>query len=129
MKIGENTFLMRKSFSPSFMMIEQKLWIFYKWPIFECVWFFFTQTLRYLIVNISHRSEILGCMWSGSALWYRKSSELRYFWEADRLVCRKKEKQNASRETRTSDLLINKSNVLTTVLNITASFQSQSFLF
>ena len=111
------------------MRIGQKLWIFTNGQFLSVSGFFFTQTLRYLIVNISHWSEIMGCMWSGSALWYRKSSELRYFWEADRLVCRKKEKQNASRETRTSDLLINKSNVLTTVLNITASFQSQSFLF
>ena len=28
-KLGENNYLMRQSFSPSFMRIGQKLWIFY----------------------------------------------------------------------------------------------------
>ena len=45
MKLGENNYLIRQSSTPSFMRIGQKLWIFYKWPIFECACFFFTQTL------------------------------------------------------------------------------------
>ena len=45
MKLSENDHLMRQSFSPSFMRIEQKLWIFYQRPIFEHVLFFLAQTL------------------------------------------------------------------------------------
>ena len=46
MKLGENDYLMRQLFSPSFMRIGQKLWNFYYWPIFERVRFFLTQTLH-----------------------------------------------------------------------------------
>ena len=43
MKLGENVYIMRQLFSPSFMRIGQKLWIFYYWPIFESVPFFFLR--------------------------------------------------------------------------------------
>ena len=45
MKLGENDYLMRQLFSPSFVRMGQKLRIFYYWPIFERVRFFLTQTL------------------------------------------------------------------------------------
>ena len=35
----------RQSFSQNFIRVGQKMWIFYYWPIFQCVLFFFTQTL------------------------------------------------------------------------------------
>ena len=48
MKLGENNYHMRLSFSPSFMKIGQKMWIFYQWPIFERGPFFLTQTLAWI---------------------------------------------------------------------------------
>ena len=45
MKLGENDYHMRQLFSLSFIRIGQKLWNFYKWPFFERVRFFLTQTL------------------------------------------------------------------------------------
>ena len=41
------------------MRIEKKLWIFYYWPIFECVRIFFTQTLDSKVM------EILSILFSG----------------------------------------------------------------
>ena len=52
-KLGQNDYLMRQSLCPSFIKIGQKLWIFYQWPIFERVLFFFAQTLV-LIVPLSY---------------------------------------------------------------------------
>ena len=56
-KIGENDYLMKWLFSPSFMKIRQKIWIF--WPIFEYVPFFIPQTLdkimRKRIFEIAHQ--------------------------------------------------------------------------
>ena len=46
---------MRWIFSPSFMGIGQKMWIFYYWPIFERVLVFFTQTL----ISFEHLQKIL----------------------------------------------------------------------
>ena len=46
MKLGENDYLIRQLFSPSFMRMGQKWWIFYYWAIFERVRFFLTQTLN-----------------------------------------------------------------------------------
>ena len=48
MKLGESNYLIRQSFSPSFMKIGQKMWIFYKWSIFERVSFFSPHTLGLL---------------------------------------------------------------------------------
>ena len=45
MKLGENDYVIRQSFSLSLMSIGQRLWIFHQWPIFQCVPFFLTQTL------------------------------------------------------------------------------------
>ena len=40
MKLVENNYLMRQLFSPSFIRIGQKLWIFYKWLILNVSCFF-----------------------------------------------------------------------------------------
>ena len=53
---------------PSFMRIGQKMWMFYKWPIFECISFFIPQALlqaQYqLIKQIDYLSRLT--FWKGS---------------------------------------------------------------
>ena len=46
MKHSENNQNLRQSFSPSFIRITQKMWIFYYISIFQCVSFFLPQTLQ-----------------------------------------------------------------------------------
>ena len=58
MKLGENNHLTRKSFSPSFIRIGQKLWIFYQWLIFESVPFFLPQTFL-----VAYQSSNCHCLY------------------------------------------------------------------
>ena len=65
MKIGENDYLMRWLFSPSFKRIGLKMWIFYKWPIFKSVSFFYPQTLclYWFWVSIKNPSTVRCHFW------------------------------------------------------------------
>ena len=43
MKLGENNYVLRQSFSPSFIRIGQKLWIFSNGQFLNVCWFFYSD--------------------------------------------------------------------------------------
>ena len=70
MKLGENDYLIRWLFSPSFMRIGQKLRIFYQWLVFENVPFFSPQTLdHYLNFRITPWVAVPGLFILASQSW------------------------------------------------------------
>ena len=88
-KLGENDYLMRQSFSTSFMRIGQKLWIFLLMVNFwVCLFFSYSDLSCYFFVyslgQIGHRNTF-STSWTGndktffSSLWYSQSSSLNSF--------------------------------------------------
>ena len=57
-KFGGNDSLMRQSFFQSFMRIGHKLWIFYKWTIFERGPFFYVSDFRSLKKVLSTKKAV-----------------------------------------------------------------------
>ena len=59
MKLSENDNLMRQSFSPSFMRIEQKMWIFTNGQYLNVSHFFFIQNLERFVLETLEKKHLV----------------------------------------------------------------------